>query len=111
MSYRPQAFGFFLPTGGSSSLALPLNQANSFSSSALSPKEYFVLLPARQAYSHSASDGSRITSSSPSSFRFRSSSVALRQKSLASSQLTISTELRGPVHLLGFLPITASYSS
>ena len=30
---------------------------------------------------------------------------------LASSWLTISTELRGPFHLLGFLPMTASYSS
>src|SRR4051794_36762305 len=107
MSYRPQAFAFFLPTGGASPLAVALNHAWSFKSSSLSPKEYFALLPARQAYSHSASDGRRITSSSPSSFRLRNSSVALRQNSFASSQLTISTELRGPVHLLGFLPMTA----
>jgi hypothetical protein len=70
-----------------------------------------VAVPARQAYSHSASDGRRITSSSPSSFARRNSAVALRQKSVASSQLTISTELRRPFQRLGLLPMTASYNS
>src|SRR5262245_4717582 len=111
MSYRPQALGFFLPTGGSSPFELALNQAKSFSSSALSPKPYTVVVPARQAYSHSASVGKRTPSSSPSSLRRRSSAVAWRQNSVASSQLTISTELRGPFHLLGLRPMTASYSS
>src|SRR5947209_277272 len=109
MSYRPQALGFLAPTGGSYPLELPLNQQNSLMSSV--GKENGVVVPARQGYSHSASLGRRTTSSAPSSFRCLNSSVALRQNSTASVQLTISTELRGPVHLLGFLPMTAWYSS
>src|SRR5437762_282635 len=64
------------------------------------PNEKSVVVPARQQYSHSASLGRRMTSSSAISFRLRISWVARRQNSLASSQLTISTELRGPCHLL-----------
>src|SRR5437763_1693698 len=52
-----------------------------------------------------------MTSSPLISPRLRISRVARRQNSLASSQLTISTELRGPCHLLGFLPVAAWYSS
>src|SRR5215470_1185200 len=108
MSYSSQALGFFLPTGGSSPLELALYQAYSLRSSTLSPKEYAAVEPARQAYSHSASVGRRMTSSSLSNFALRSSSVAFLQNSPASVQLTISTELRGPFHLLGLRPITAS---
>src|SRR5262245_51996783 len=101
MSHSPHGFGFLTPTGGSLPLALPVNQAESPRTLASSPKEYAVVVPARQAYSHSASVGRRITSSSPSSLRRRSSSVTERQNSWASCQSTISTELRGPFQRLG----------
>src|SRR5262245_48331200 len=106
MSYRPQGFGFFMPTGGSCPLEFSLNQQYSPISDSLA-NENGVVVPARQEYSHSASDGSRITSPSPSSLRARIRSVTFLQNSTASGQLTISTELRGPCHFAGFLPITA----
>src|SRR5271166_3708264 len=111
MSWNPHGFGFFLPTGGSLPAALPVNQAKCVSSVAASPNEYAVVVPARQTYSHSASDGSRIASPTPSSLRRRSSSVTLRQNVRASSQLTNSTELRGPFHFDGLPPATRKYSS
>src|SRR5438128_10341511 len=108
MSYRSHGLGFLAPTGGSLPLALPVNQAKCVNGAASSPKENAVVVPARQAYSHSASDGKRISSSSLSNFRRRSSSVTLRQKRFASCQSIISTELRGPFQRLGFLPTIAS---
>src|SRR5437867_3822365 len=97
-----------MPTGGSLPLALPVNQAKCVNESAASPKENAVVVPARQAYSHSASEGKRISSSFLSSFKRRSSSVTLWQKESASCQSIISTELRGPFQRLGFLPAIAS---
>src|ERR1051325_6262835 len=101
MSYRPHGLAFFLPTGGSLPLAFTVYQAYSPKSSLLLPCDQRVVVPARQQYSHSASDGRRITSSSLSSLRLRSSSVALRQNSTASVQFTRSTALRGPLYSLG----------
>src|SRR5690242_16341049 len=109
MSYRPQELGFFAPTGGSFPAALPVNQPYSPSSLASSPNEYFVVVPARQQYSHSVSVGNRINSSPLISFCSRNSAVALWQNACASSYVNISTEFRFPFHLLGLLPITASH--
>src|SRR5947209_13553172 len=106
MSYRPQGFAFFTPTGGSLPGAFFLYQEYSPRSATLSPNENAVVVPARQAYSHSASDGSRIVSFSPISLPRRSSFVRRSQNFIASSQVTISTELRGPSHFAGLLPIT-----
>src|SRR5262245_58613642 len=118
MSYSPHGLGFLAPTGGSLSLALPVCQAYASRSDALlpaspafvaaSPKLKAVVVPARQQYSHSASVGSRISSSLPMSCASRSLAVILRQNSRASFQSNISTELRGPFHLLGLAPISAS---
>src|SRR5437868_1523639 len=76
---------------------------------ASSPKEYFVVVPPRAVYSHSSSVGNLISALDSISFAARMSSVALRQKALASSSESISTEFRLPFHLLGLLPITASH--
>ncbi len=74
-----------------------------------SPNQKRVRVPARQAYSHSASVGSRYTSCSrPES---------LRQNAIASCQVTQKTGCSGPVENpsvlpkgpRGFLPITATY--
>src|SRR4051794_38102050 len=111
MSYSPQALGFFLPTGGSLPLALPVKQANSGRAFASSPDEEAVVVAAPHAYSHSASDGRRMTSCGVSKLRLRSSTVALSQKAAASVQLTISTEFRGPFQRLGLRPATVSYNS
>src|SRR5437870_5354917 len=111
MSYRPQGLGIFLPTGGSCPLELALYQQYSVRSWRRLPNEYSVVVPARQAYSHSASLGRRIFSSSSSNFSLCISRVTALQKSSVSLQLTISMALRGPFHLLGFLPMTAWYSS
>ncbi len=62
MSYRPKAFGFFWPTGCVRRPELPSYQAYSSRLAASSPNEYFIVLRARQAYSHSASVGSRYPS-------------------------------------------------
>ena len=59
MSCSPQALGFLLPTACVVSSALAANQANSASASAESAACQGSSLPARQAYSHSASDGRR----------------------------------------------------
>src|SRR5262245_61110237 len=111
MSYRPNALGFFLPTGGSLPLAFPWYQAYSPRSATLSPKLYAVVVLARHAYSHSASLGRRMTSLALIRFSLRNRAVSLVQKVFASSQVIFSTELRGPFHRLGFLPMTCSYSS
>src|SRR5262245_10552024 len=52
-----------------------------------------------------------MTSLSPISFCSRIRVVTFLQTSMASSQVTISTELRLPFHLLAFLPVTSAYSS
>src|SRR5688500_11807661 len=67
MSYSPQGFGASFPTSGSFPAALAVDHAclpriECFPSASVSvrvssPKLYFVFVPARQAYSHSASDG------------------------------------------------------
>src|SRR5262245_16207518 len=111
MSYRPHGFAFFLPTGGSLPGALGLYQAKSPSDFSSSPCDQAVFVPARATYSHSASDGRRMTSSAPSSFSLRSSPVTLSQNDLASFQSSISTELRGPFHLAGLSPMTTNHSS
>src|ERR1700676_2708833 len=111
MSNRPQGFAFLTPTGGSLPGAFFLYHEYSPSSSTLSPNENRVVVAARHAYSHSASDGSRIVSFSPISLRVRSFMVTRVQNSVSSAQLTISTELRGPCHLAGLLPMTTWYSS
>src|SRR5437763_1054513 len=106
MSNRPQGLGSFLPTGGSLPGAFALYQQYLPKSSTLSPKEYAVVVPARQAYSHSASEGRRMFSLFASLLSWRNSCVTLRQKSVAWCQSTISTELRGPFHLEGLCPMT-----
>src|SRR5207244_9737784 len=68
-------------------------------------------IPARQTYSHSASEGRRIASPLSRRPSRRSSCVTLRQNATASSQLTFSTELRGPFQRDGFSPVIAWYSS
>src|SRR5262245_58068497 len=111
MSYRPHGLAFFAPTGGSLPFEFALYQQNLPSSSSASPWDHLVFVPARHAYSHSASLGNRMVALSSSSFNCRSSCVAFLQNSFASAQLTISTAFRNPRHLLGFLPITTWYSS
>ena len=80
---------------------------------AVSPNENAVWLPARQAYSHSASVGRRYTRPA----RRSSGSADNRlQNSTASSQLTLSTGWLGPpwfseVNDDGLTPMTFSYCS
>src|SRR5262245_26453399 len=111
MSYNPHAFGSFLPTGGSSPDEFSLYHEYFPSSFTLSPNDHAVVVPARQQYSHSASDGRRIRSVSLISFASRSRFVAFSQKALASSQLTRSMPLRRPWNFAGLWPTTTWYSS
>jgi hypothetical protein len=53
---KPQGFGFLVPTFAYFSA---WKQAYSAKLAASLPKEYIVVVPARAAYSHSASVGSR----------------------------------------------------
>gem|GEM_PF-4608745 len=57
MSYKPQALGCFWATGWVVLPLLLLNQAYVPSRLLSEPKHHAVLLPARYAYSHSASVG------------------------------------------------------
>ncbi len=66
-----------------------------------SPSHVAVSVPARQAYSHSASVGRRASSSGAS----------FPMNSLQSSQLTCSTGRSGLLNPLGFFPITACQSA
>ena len=59
MSCKPHALGSFVPIGRYCPSLLSQYQPCSSSPSASFPKEYAVVLPARQAYSHSASVGKR----------------------------------------------------
>ncbi len=72
MSNNPQGFGFFWPTGCGgaipSAAEFAKTQACSPSSSSESPKYQIVSVPARQAYSHSSSVGSRYRSASRARF-------------------------------------------
>src|SRR5260370_25160795 len=118
MSNSRWAWGSLAPTGGSFPLALPVCQPYSSSRlafapaspgfTALSPKLYAVVVPARQQYSHSASVGRRISSSFPRSFAWRRTAVIFLHSFHASPNQILSTEFRGPFHLLGFSPTTAS---
>src|SRR5262245_28408793 len=98
MSCSPQAFGGKLPTlaarpsdGPASAplYGLPLTFACLLLS--LSPNAVAVVVPARQAYSHCASVGSRNSHSFGSSPDRRPSSVSLRQNASASAKLTLPT--------------------
>ena len=82
--------------------ALPRNGFN-FARSPFSfdPKWNGVIVPARQAYSHSVSVGS-------STFRFTPRDTLL-QNAAASSHDTLSTGNRPPLNLLGSAPITGLY--
>ena len=106
MSYSPQEFGFFPPTGWVLSPEFAAYQAYSPSSASLSPKECRVLLPARQAYSHWASVGN-------ANFPPWAPTLALSfsRNCWQSSQLTFSTGFFGPLKWLGLLPMTASHCS
>src|SRR5215831_10362412 len=59
ISKRPHALGLACPTGCDLSPEFDPNQANSPEAASSSPKKNFVAVPARHAYSHSASVGSR----------------------------------------------------
>src|ERR1051325_2828268 len=60
MSNRPNGLGSFDATGcGAMPLLFLVNQAYWSNSDGSSPNEYCVVVPARQAYSHSASVGRR----------------------------------------------------
>jgi len=59
MSWSPQALGLLAPTGRESFAAFLSNQAKASSAEASSPQKYLVDVPARHAYSHSASVGRR----------------------------------------------------
>lgn len=63
MSYRPNALGCFSPTGCVCLLELPLYHAYPSRSDASSQNPYLVVVPARHAFSHSASVGKREISS------------------------------------------------
>src|SRR5262245_34360278 len=106
MSYRPHAFGSFLPTGGSSFAELSLYHEYLPRSASLSPNDHAVVEPARQQYSHSASDGKRMCSVSLINFASRSNFVAFRQNAFESSQLTRSMPLRRPWNFAGLEPTT-----
>src|SRR5262245_43609504 len=101
MSYRPHGLARFSPTGGSKPFEFSLYQQYSPSLASSSPWDHAVVVPARQAYSHSASLAKRMTSLSVSSVASRMALVASAQKRFASSHVTISTALRRPFHLLG----------
>ena len=101
MSYRPQALALFLPTGCVFLPLFLLYQAYGPKPLSASPKLNRVFLPARHAYSHSASVGRR---TALPVFLDRA-----LQNSTASFHDTCSTGLVRPENLLGFFPITAAY--
>src|SRR4029077_9189901 len=107
----PQGFGFFLPTFWYlKSEFLPHQQYSlTVFGSESSPKEYFVVVPARAAYSHSASVGRRTILPRSISLACCKSFAASSQNRSASSNETISTEFRAPFQRLGLFPITACH--
>src|SRR4051794_5627220 len=102
MSCRPHALASNCPT----ELVLPPEfssyQPYSRNCWGSSPKQYVVVVPARAAYSHSASVGNR--------YDFPSFSASRPKKSCTSSHETLSTgRFRSPLKWLGLFPITASH--
>src|SRR5437588_8496137 len=98
MSCRPQALAGLLPTfaarlsdgpGSAPLYGLPLKFACLLLS--LSPNAVAVVVPARHAYSHCASVGSRNSHPSARSPDLRASSVSLAQNASASAKLTLPT--------------------
>src|SRR5438552_1258318 len=101
MSYSPQALGLYFPTGAvytwRSSALIVVQEGNlrfalasatlpmAASPSGSSPLVNNDVVPARQAYSHSASIGRRYRSRPPSEF------VIQAQNAVASFQLTLTT--------------------
>src|ERR1700704_5456998 len=87
MSYKPHAFGNFFPTGCTTPPAASLHHACSLSPLSPLPNEKSVEVPARHAYSHSASEGSR------------SSAIVREQKVRTSFQETSVTGYSPPAAL------------
>ena len=102
MSYRPHSLARFLPTGCVWPSLLSRNHA--YCGSRSLPQLYRVLVPARHAYSHSASVGRRY-------WKCVSISDSFAQKAVASSHDTVSTGRDGPMNSDGFSPVTLSYRS
>ena len=111
MSHRPQGFAALAPTAAGcfgAARSLVLNTASAAAS--LSPTQYGMTVPARQAYSHSASVGSRYDRwCATSSGRW----ARRAQNCSASCQLTVSTGWFSPPLACfdGFFPVTAWYSA
>lgn len=84
MSNNPQGFGFFWPTGCGtpipSAAEFAKTQACSPSASSESPKYQITSVPARQAYSHSSSVGSRYRSAPRARFSTATNLIALSQE-------------------------------
>jgi hypothetical protein len=76
-----------------------------------SPNAVAVVVPARHAYSHSISRGSRYSDVAESRPGARSLAVSILQKAVALSHETDSTGNRAPLKRAGFVPITLSYNS
>ncbi len=94
MSYRPHLLGSFIPTA---CVVLPLFSSNHsylLSCETSSPKLWAVVVPARHAYSHSASVGNRYLRPAACS-ALRADSFS--QNSIASSQSIDSTGLCSPL--------------
>src|SRR4051794_25631920 len=98
MSNRPQAFGLYDPTLHGRPRD-PLTLA--WSGASVSPNANWVRVPARQAYSHSASVGSRYLRPALAS---SGAAESFAQKSTASAHSTPSTG-KSPVSM----PLTASF--
>src|SRR5262245_27164691 len=103
MSCSPQAFGGKLPTlaarpsdgpGSAPLYGFPLKFACLLLS--LSPNAVAVVVPARHAYSHCASVGSRNSQSSGTSPDLRPDSVSFRQNASASAKLTLPSGMSSP---------------
>src|SRR2546426_5008262 len=111
MSYNPQGFGRFNPTGCVVASLFSAVQANRSAVPESSPKLNRLVVPARHAYSHSASEGSRYSKPAGRRPASRSRCVSAEQYLLASRKETFSTgRLESPVKWLGFLPRTAANS-
>ena len=96
---------FFSPTGCVCPASCRSYHAYSPKPAFFVPEEYHVVvLPARHAYSHSASVGKRYVRPAACS---SGNADNLSQNRTASSQLTFSTGCWAPLKWLGFVPITA----
>src|ERR1700722_5521769 len=101
MSNRPQAFGSFIATECVCPLLLSAYQPATAIAASASPVLYCPLVPARQAYSHSASVGRR--------YVFPSIWLSFLQNATASNHDACSTGRSSPCHLLGSVFITATH--